>query len=54
MNSVLNTEVLIVGAGPAGLMMACQLSINKIPFRIIDKTEIILLNPEPCHTSKKR
>jgi 2-polyprenyl-6-methoxyphenol hydroxylase-like FAD-dependent oxidoreductase len=39
MNSVLNTEVLIVGAGPTGLMMACQLSINKIPFRIIDKNE---------------
>jgi 2-polyprenyl-6-methoxyphenol hydroxylase-like FAD-dependent oxidoreductase len=39
MNSVPNTEVLIVGAGPTGLMMACQLSFNKIPFRIIDKNE---------------
>jgi len=33
------TEVLIVGAGPAGLMMACQLALRSIPFRIIDKKE---------------
>lgn len=33
------TDVLIVGTGPTGLMMACQLVINKIPFRIIDKNE---------------
>jgi 2-polyprenyl-6-methoxyphenol hydroxylase-like FAD-dependent oxidoreductase len=39
MNGALNTEVLIVGAGPTGLMMACQLAIHKIPFRIIDKNE---------------
>ncbi len=39
MNFNSNTDVLIVGAGPTGLMMACQLAINKIPFRIIDKTE---------------
>ena len=32
-----STDVLIVGAGPAGLMMACQLAIHQIPFRIIDK-----------------
>lgn len=32
-----NTEVLIVGAGPSGLMMACQLAIHNVPFRIIDK-----------------
>jgi len=32
-------EVLIVGAGPAGLMMACQLAIHQVPFRIIDKNE---------------
>lgn len=32
-------EVLIIGAGPAGLMVACQLAIRKIPFRIIDKNE---------------
>lgn len=30
-------EVLIVGAGPAGLMMACQLDLHNISFRIIDK-----------------
>lgn len=29
-------KVLIAGAGPAGLMMACQLSLFDIPFRIID------------------
>jgi 2-polyprenyl-6-methoxyphenol hydroxylase-like FAD-dependent oxidoreductase len=39
MNYTSNTDVLIVGAGPTGLMMACQLAINKIPFRIIDKNE---------------
>jgi 2-polyprenyl-6-methoxyphenol hydroxylase-like FAD-dependent oxidoreductase len=31
------TEVLIVGAGPTGLMMACQLAIHQVSFRIIDK-----------------
>lgn len=30
-------DVLIVGAGPAGLMMACQLALHKIRFRIIDR-----------------
>jgi len=34
-----NTQVLIVGAGPPGLMMACQLAIRNIPFRIIDKND---------------
>lgn len=34
-----STDVLIVGAGPAGLMMACQLALRQIPFRIIDKKE---------------
>jgi 2-polyprenyl-6-methoxyphenol hydroxylase-like FAD-dependent oxidoreductase len=33
------TDVLIVGAGPAGLMMACQLAIHQVSFRIIDKNE---------------
>lgn len=33
------TEVLIAGAGPAGLMMACQLALHKVTFRIIDKNE---------------
>lgn len=30
-------DVLIIGAGPAGLMMACQLALHNISFRIIDK-----------------
>ena len=30
-------EVLIVGAGPTGLMMACQLAVHQVSFRIIDK-----------------
>jgi 2-polyprenyl-6-methoxyphenol hydroxylase-like FAD-dependent oxidoreductase len=30
-------DVLISGAGPAGLMMACQLALHHISFRIIDK-----------------
>jgi len=34
-----NSDVLNVGAGPTGLMMACQLAINNISFRIIDKNE---------------
>ena len=34
-----NIDVLIVGAGPSGLMMACQLALQKISFRIIDKKE---------------
>lgn len=34
-----NTEVLIVGAGPTGLMMACQLINLGISFRIIDKAK---------------
>lgn len=37
--------VLIVGAGPTGLMMACELAHLGIPFRIIDK------NPEPTLAS---
>lgn len=39
MEHAFNTDVLIVGAGPTGLMMACQLSLHNIPFRIIDKNE---------------
>src|SRR5438105_2269817 len=35
----MNTEVLIVGAGPTGLMMACQLAIRNIPFVIIDQSD---------------
>ena len=37
--------VLIVGAGPTGLMMACELERHDIPFRIIDK------KPEPTQGS---
>ena len=32
-----SVDVLIAGAGPAGLMMACQLALHNISFRIIDK-----------------
>lgn len=38
------TEVLIVGAGPVGLMMACQLANHGISFRIIDKKETVSTN----------
>jgi len=33
----IDVDVLIAGAGPAGLMMACQLAMHNISFRIIDK-----------------
>jgi len=32
-------DVLIVGAGPTGLMMACQFAIHKVSFRLIDTNE---------------
>jgi 2-polyprenyl-6-methoxyphenol hydroxylase-like FAD-dependent oxidoreductase len=38
METASKTDVLIVGAGPTGLMLACQLAIYQIPFRLIDKT----------------
>ena len=38
------TEVLIVGAGPTGLMMACQLAVHQVPFRIIDKNSTSSIN----------
>jgi 2-polyprenyl-6-methoxyphenol hydroxylase-like FAD-dependent oxidoreductase len=31
-----STEILIIGAGPTGLTLALELSIHRIPFRIID------------------
>lgn len=34
-------DVLIVGAGPAGLMMACQLALHDISFRIIDQRKTL-------------
>lgn len=39
MNATPETDILIVGAGPTGLMLACQLTTQNISFRIIDKTE---------------
>lgn len=33
----MDTEVLIIGAGPTGLMMACQLLRYSVKFRILDK-----------------
>src|SRR5829696_5197173 len=39
-------EVMIVGAGPTGLMAACRLALSHIPFRIIDK------NKEPVEQSR--
>jgi 2-polyprenyl-6-methoxyphenol hydroxylase-like FAD-dependent oxidoreductase len=32
-------RVLIVGAGPTGLMLACQLALHDVPYRLIDKNE---------------
>lgn len=34
-----NPEVLIVGAGPSGLVLACMLAMNGIDFQIIDKRD---------------
>ena len=31
--------VLIIGARPTGLLMACQLALRNVPFRIVDKSE---------------
>ena len=35
----MDTEVLIIGAGPTGLMMACQLWRCDVKFRILDKQQ---------------
>ena len=35
--SVDNTDVIIVGAGPTGLTLACDLARRGVPFRIVDK-----------------
>src|SRR5690349_18419528 len=40
------TPVLIIGAGPTGLMMACQLTIYDVPFIIIEK--------DPAATTESR
>lgn len=34
---MMQTGVLIIGAGPTGLMMACQLTILQVPFIIVEK-----------------
>jgi len=39
-------QVLIVGAGPVGLCLACELARYNVPFRLIEK------RPEPSKTSK--
>lgn len=41
-----STEVLIVGAGPTGLMLACDLLRRRVPFRIVDRAE------SPASTSR--
>ena len=46
MNRAKTTDVLIVGAGPTGLTLACQLRRLGVDFRIIDK------NRQPSTTSK--
>jgi 2-polyprenyl-6-methoxyphenol hydroxylase-like FAD-dependent oxidoreductase len=33
----MNTPVLIVGAGPVGLTLACELTRYRVPVRIVDK-----------------
>jgi len=35
--SVHNTDVIIIGAGPTGLTLACDLARRGVPFRIVDK-----------------
>lgn len=42
----IDTDILIVGAGPTGLMLACQLNRFNIPFKIIDN------NPDRVHESR--
>lgn len=39
-----DVDVLIIGAGPSGLMMACQLLMHNITFRIIDKKDAPAMN----------
>jgi 2-polyprenyl-6-methoxyphenol hydroxylase-like FAD-dependent oxidoreductase len=37
MRTPMNTSVLIVGAGPVGLTLACELTHYQVPVRIVDK-----------------
>ena len=46
MNRTEITDVLVIGAGPTGLTLACQLRRLGVDFRIVDK------NPGPSATSK--
>ena len=39
MESTIKTEVVIIGAGPTGLSLACQLVRYGVDFVIIDKNE---------------
>ena len=41
-----DTDVLIIGAGPTGLLLACQLAWWGVRLRIVEK------NQGPSHTSK--
>lgn len=41
------TDVLVVGAGPVGMAMAMELSLQGVPFRLVDKT------PSPSSRSDK-
>ncbi|MEO0795665.1 MAG: FAD-dependent monooxygenase [Verrucomicrobiota bacterium] len=41
-----DSEILIVGAGPVGLCLACELARYRVPFRLIEK------RPEPSRNSK--
>jgi 2-polyprenyl-6-methoxyphenol hydroxylase-like FAD-dependent oxidoreductase len=45
-NSTTNSEVLVVGAGPVGLSMACELARHGVPCRIVDS------NPAPTDQSR--
>jgi 2-polyprenyl-6-methoxyphenol hydroxylase-like FAD-dependent oxidoreductase len=38
-----DTQILICGAGPTGLTLACDLARRKIPFRIIDKSPVYFI-----------
>ncbi|GFZ89347.1 FAD-dependent oxidoreductase [Dyella caseinilytica] len=46
MTHPIQTEVLIVGAGPTGLMLACELARRDVPFRLIDAA------PQPWNASR--
>ena len=43
----MNTTVLIVGAGPVGLTLACELTRYRVPVRIVDKARSARTNRKP-------